>query len=306
MGRSRAITVIGAGNLGANIAYFLFEEGIGDCIYLYDRNDGRARGKALDMIEAQPLRRSRPTLRGSDSLDSIANSASTIIAMTADMYPELATEDERRRAIMDDLAALTPSFASYEGIVICAFLADDTEGEGVEASAMRHLAAQSSLPPTHIIGLGTVPHTLYGEYLLSKELNIDTSQIRILIGGTGNRPRLIPSAIRVAGIPLASLAAALGTLDIDGALIEKIAAFGRESGRYYYCHAAAAARIAEAIDSDMHRLLSVSSLALMEQYCAPHPLALPMPMGANGAEYTRGLGGALINAYSDQNKEARR
>ena len=57
------VSVIGSGNVGANAAFFIAEKGVCD-VALYDINGGLATGKALDMMEAAPLRSYPHAVRG--------------------------------------------------------------------------------------------------------------------------------------------------------------------------------------------------------------------------------------------------
>jgi len=76
------IGIIGSGNVGANTAFFLAEKGV-DHVLLYDIQEGMAKGKALDMMEAAPIRGYRTTLRGTDQPDEILDCDIVIITAGA-------------------------------------------------------------------------------------------------------------------------------------------------------------------------------------------------------------------------------
>ena len=57
------VSILGSGNVGANTAFFIAETGVEDVV-LYDLKEGLAAGKALDMMEAAPIRKYRNRLRG--------------------------------------------------------------------------------------------------------------------------------------------------------------------------------------------------------------------------------------------------
>ena len=55
---SGVVSVIGSGNVGANTAFFIAEKGVTD-VLLCDIKPGVSKGKALDIMEAAPVRRYR-------------------------------------------------------------------------------------------------------------------------------------------------------------------------------------------------------------------------------------------------------
>jgi malate dehydrogenase len=52
MGKGKKVSIVGAGNVGATVAYSLAMKGVCHEIMLRDRNIERAKGKALDMSQA--------------------------------------------------------------------------------------------------------------------------------------------------------------------------------------------------------------------------------------------------------------
>src|SRR4051794_32800055 len=49
------IAVLGAGDLGATVARRLAERGLCRCVLLVDTDEGRAKGKALDLMQSGPV-----------------------------------------------------------------------------------------------------------------------------------------------------------------------------------------------------------------------------------------------------------
>ena len=270
--RSRIITVIGAGNLGANIAYFLSENSIGDSIYVYDTLPGRALGKALDMAESQPIRRSSSAVYGCDSLSILDDSDIVIIAITLDMYMDLKERAVQEEALMNTITELVPAFANYDGVVIFA--------SQLEQRSMLHFVAQTSLNAERIIGLGTVPHSMYVQNALRHAVGVDPSQVEVLIIGNSEHPTIVESATKIAGISLAVLYPQVVVGDVAGSMDFFVHNFSSN----YYRYAAATARIAQAIDSDMKRILSVGSIRAMQEYATEYVPAIPAVVSANGAD----------------------
>src|SRR5712692_7290517 len=68
------ITVVGAGNVGASVAQYALEKELGDVV-LIDVIDGVPQGKALDLLQAGPIRRYDSMVNGSNGYDETAGSA---------------------------------------------------------------------------------------------------------------------------------------------------------------------------------------------------------------------------------------
>ena len=100
------IGIIGSGNVGANIAFFIAEKGVAD-VCLYDVKDGVPQGKSLDMMEAAPIRRYGTSIRGTDSFDDAASADIVVIAAGSVRSPGMKREDvfEKNRALISELAA---------------------------------------------------------------------------------------------------------------------------------------------------------------------------------------------------------
>ena len=87
------IGIIGSGNVGANTAFFLAEKGV-DHVTLFDIQEGMAKGKALDMMEAAPIRRYGTKIRGTDSFDEV-KSADIVITTNSLQVPAANTSHTR-------------------------------------------------------------------------------------------------------------------------------------------------------------------------------------------------------------------
>ena len=74
------ISVVGAGNVGASAALYLAEAEMGD-VTLVDIVEGVAKGKALDLLEAGPVRGYDSMVEGSGDMKAVAGSE--LILVTA-------------------------------------------------------------------------------------------------------------------------------------------------------------------------------------------------------------------------------
>src|SRR5882762_5276792 len=86
------ITVIGAGNVGANCAVWAAKKELGD-IVLVDIAVGAAQGKALDLLQTGPVEGFDVTLTGSDDYAVTANSDVIIITAGFPRKPGMSRDD---------------------------------------------------------------------------------------------------------------------------------------------------------------------------------------------------------------------
>ena len=99
------IGIIGSGNVGANTAFFIAEKAVADVV-LYDIREGLSPGKALDMMEAAPIRRYRTKISGTDSMDEVKDSDILIITAGGVRGPGMKRADlyEKNRPIIEEIA----------------------------------------------------------------------------------------------------------------------------------------------------------------------------------------------------------
>ena len=73
------VTILGAGNVGTAAAFYLAEKRVAN-VMLIDKVQGKAKGKALDLMEAAPIRGYDVRVDGSDELKDMKGSRVVVIA----------------------------------------------------------------------------------------------------------------------------------------------------------------------------------------------------------------------------------
>lgn len=245
------IGIIGSGNVGANTAFFLAEKGV-DHVLLYDIQDGMAKGKALDMMEAAPIRGYRTTIRGTDQPDELLDCDVVIITAGA-VRKKGMTRDEllkENRAIIETYAQKITKPDTKVLIV----------SEPVDLLTTL-FTRKSPLPANQIIGLGGVLDATRLRYLIARALSVAMENVAAqVVGRHTNDMILLKDYCCVSGISIDNF---LPPEKIDdlfeqtrnaGGLIVELA--GRASA--YYGPSAVAAELAEAICLNTGRLMSVS------------------------------------------------
>jgi malate dehydrogenase len=273
------VSVIGSGNVGANAAFFIAEKGVSE-VALYDLDQGQATGKALDMMEAAPLRDYRHPVIGLEALDGIAGSDVVVLAAGAVRRPGMQRRD--LIGINCDIAReLGPVIAQHtpEAVVVITT-------EPVDCMTESFITA-SGLPRERVMGVGGLLDATRFCYAVARELDLSIDNVASLVIGRHDDDMLILERYtRVSGIPLGQLMDAeqiemlkQETRDAGGLLLEMA-----QRSSAYYAPSAAVAELVAAVVGDLHRILPVSILLDGEYDLHKVALSLPCVVGRQGVE----------------------
>ncbi len=269
------IGIIGSGNVGANTAFFLAEKGV-DHVLLYDVQEGFAKGKALDMMEASPIRGYRTTIQGSDEVEPVLNCDIIIITAGAVRQP-----GEKR----DDLLKRNQT-------IICEYAQKITRPDAKVILVTEPVdplttlfARESALPSRQIMGLGGVLDATRLRYLIARHLKVSMENVAAqAIGRHTNEMILLKEYCCVSGISIDNF--------MDPQMVQNLFDQTREAGHLivelagrasaYYGPSAVAVEIADAVRRDTGRLLSVSQMLTGQYGINDIALSLPAFIGKNG------------------------
>jgi malate dehydrogenase len=269
------IGIIGSGNVGANTAFFLAEKGVDD-VMLYDTQDGLAKGKALDMMEAAPIRGYRTKILGADRPEDILDCGIIIITAGAVRKPGMKRDElflENKKII--DVYASKITNPDTKVIIV-------SEPVDVLTSVF---AKASVLPSNQIIGLGSVLDATRLRFFIAKELKVSMENVSAqVIGRHTDDMIILKDYCSVSGISLDNF------FSIDQ--IEKLFEKTRQAGGLildlagrasaYYGPSAVVAELAEAICLDTGRIFSVSHMLSGILGIEDVALSLPCVMNKTG------------------------
>lgn len=270
------IGIVGSGNLGGNIAFFLAERDVADVV-LFDLQAGLSTGKALDMMEAAPVRSYRTKISGTDEIEEALDSKVCVLAAGSVRQPGSSREEllSTNRSVVAEVAA---KMKSYEGVVIVAT-------EPIDALTTLFVR-DSGLDPSRVLGLGGFLDSTRLRYLIAKELGISAEGVTALVIGQ-HSDSMLPLAdyCKVSGIPVA-------TLIDESRLAELFEATKHAGGRIvelarrtsaFYGPSAAASDLCSAIVNDSRRIVSVSVLFSGQYEIDGVAMSLPAVVGEAGA-----------------------
>jgi L-lactate dehydrogenase len=268
------IAVVGAGRVGSTLAYTLATSGVAREIVLIDADRGRAEGEAMDIAHAVTFH--APVSIAAGELADAAGAAVTVIAAGSAQR-----EGESRPALLQRNVAVLRGIvaevtrANPEGLMLIA----TNPVDALTVAALR----LSGLPPSRVLGSGTVLDTARLRAELSMHYGVDARNVHAyVLGEHGDSEVVAWSAASLANVPLKEFCrlAGMSCTAEDRAAIEarvRNAAYEiiRRKGANNFAIAAALTRIIEAVVRDEASVLTVSTL-VQGQYDI-HDVCLSLP-----------------------------
>jgi L-lactate dehydrogenase len=257
--RVSKIAIVGAGAVGATIAYASMIRGVARQFALYDINRAKVDAEVLDLnhgLQFVPM----ATLEGSDDIGVCAGADVVVITAGAKQKPgqtrmELAGANvELCRTLVPKLLTVAPN----------ALLLVVTNPVDVLTYVVQKL---SGLPSKRVFGSGTVLDSSRFRFLLARHLNVAVQNVHaFIVGEHGDSELPLWSSATVGGVPLLQWAgpgrAKLPEEDrnhifdnVRNAAYQII----RGKGATNYAIGLATAQILEAVLNDEQRVLPVSS-----------------------------------------------
>jgi L-lactate dehydrogenase len=277
------IVIVGAGHVGATLAYSLVLNGLAPEIVLIDKDRRRAEGEAMDLNHAVPF--GAPCRVWAGDYGDCARAAVVVLTAGAGQKARETRLDlaGRNAAVFTDVVPRITE-VNRDAILLVA-----TNPVDVLTYATWKL---SGLPPHRVIGSGTILDTARFRYLLSQHFGVDARSVHaFVIGEHGDSEVPVWSLANIAGMRLADFRAA-HDLGPDQAAMDAIVEDTRRAayhiierkGATYYAVAAGLLRILEAVLRDQATVLSVSSLVPPVYGIGDVCLSVPTVVTRNGIE----------------------
>ncbi len=198
----RKVTVIGAGNVGAAVAQYLAEDNLCD-IMLIDVIEGMPQGKALDLVQAGPIRGYDVTIKGSNDFADMRGS--DIVVHTAGLArkPGMSREDLQaaNAEIIGSVAAKVKEYASNAIILMVANPLD---------VMTYHAYKVSGFPANRVFGQAGILDSIRFRTFIGMELGVaQTETEAMVLGGHGDTMVPLPRYTTASGIPITELMSAI-------------------------------------------------------------------------------------------------
>ena len=273
------ISIIGAGNVGGITAMRLAQEGVGD-IFLVDIVKGLARGKSLDLEDTCPILKYSYTINGTDDINAIKNSDIIVITAGLSRKPAMTRQDllNKNAQIVKDLCLSIKELASQSIVIMVTNPVDLITYLTIKITGFK---------PNRVIGMGISLDQSRFANLISKELNIPSTDIEAtVIGSHGEGMLPLARFTTIKGISLDEFLKE----EAIHALIKKTIERGAEivsllgSGSAYFAPSAAIAEIVRVIAKNEKRTLGVSAHLNGEYGIKDVCIGVPCRLGKEGIQ----------------------
>lgn len=275
----KKVTVVGAGNVGANCAVRIADKELADVV-LVDVVEGVPQGKGLDLLQSGPVQGYDVNITGANDYEPTANSDIAIITAGFPRKPGM-SRDDLLLANYDVIKTATEQVAKYSPNCIIIVVTNPLD-------AMAQAAFQvSKFSKNRVIGMAGVLDSARFRTFIAQELNVSVENVTaVVMGGHGDTMVPLVRLSSVAGIPLTEL---MDQATIDR-IVDRTANGGAEIVKYlktgsaYYAPSAAAVEMAESILKDKKKVLPCAAYLEGEYGINGLYVGVPVKLGARGIE----------------------
>jgi malate dehydrogenase len=275
----KKVTVVGAGNVGANCALRVVEKQLADVV-LVDVVEGVPQGKALDLYQSGPVQGYDCTLTGANDYEPTAGSDVVILTAGFPRKPGM-SRDDLLMANYDVVRAATEQIAKYSPNCILIVVTNPLDAMAQAAMWV------SKFSKNRVIGMAGVLDSARFRTFIAAELKVAMENVTaVVMGGHGDTMVPLVRLSNVSGIPLTEL---MPQATID-AIVTRTRNGGAEIVKYlktgsaYYAPSAAAVEMAESILLDKKKVLPCAAYLEGEYGINGLFVGVPCKLGARGIE----------------------
>lgn len=275
----KKVTVIGAGNVGANTAQKIAAKELADVV-IVDVVDGVPQGKGLDMLESAPVEGYDVKITGTNGYEETTDSDVVVITAGFPRKPGM-SRDDLLKANYEVVKSATAQAVKHSPNSILILVTNPLD-------AMCWTALQvSGFPRERVIGMAGILDTARFRTFIAEELNVSFENVTaVVLGGHGDTMVPLVRFTSVSGIPLTELT---DKTTIDR-LVQRTRDGGAEIVKYlktgsaYYAPAASATEMVESILKDKKKVLPCAVMLKGEYGINDLFVGVPVKLGAAGVE----------------------
>lgn len=283
----KKISIIGAGNVGASIAYTLTMDGMASEIVLVDINKEKAVGEAMDILQGTVF--CPPVNIYAGDYPDVANS--DIIVITSGIPRK---EGQSRLDLAQNninlMKQIGPELVKYAPNAIYLVVSNPVD---IMTYALLKV---TGLPDNQVLGSGTMLDSARLRSNISESLKINPKNVHAYVFGEHGDSSFVPwSLTTISGMPLESYYknkceedSAYCNVSFEGIEQEVRTSGGKVislKGATYYAIALSVRRICDCIVRDTNSVLTVSGMIHNRYGIDDVCLSLPFVVSKNGIEY---------------------
>ena len=284
--KGRKIAILGAGNVGATVAFTLTTSGLASEIVLIDIAFDKARGEAMDIIQGTPF--CAPVDVYAGDYDSAAGADIVVITAGAGRKPGQSRIDLAQGNI-NIINSIMPEVVKKAPDAVYVVVSNPVD------VLTYHISKNFGLKEHQVIGSGTMLDSARLRSILAAHVDLSPTNVHGYVFGEHGDTSMVPwSLTNIAGMSMDEYcevaclhAERCGKRELEDIINDVRTSGGKViqfKGATYYAVALAVKRIVECIAQDANSVLTVSSMINGRYGISDVCLSLPFVVGANGIE----------------------
>lgn len=275
------ITILGAGNVGASIAYTFAVAGTCSDIVLVDINKAKAKGEAMDIRQGVSFGENVEVFDG--EYEDAKGSDIVVVTLGIARKPGQ-TRLDLAQINVNIIKEVMPQIAKYAPDAIYVVVSNPVD------ILTYTILKCTDLSPNQVIGSGTALDTSRLRSIIGDHVGLSPNSIHAYVFGEHGDSSFIPwSLTNIAGIPMEEYCADQDHADLDEEeIINEVRTAGAEvikrKGATFYAIAMSVNKICDSILRDSNNIITVSTMMNGKYGIDDVCLSLPCVIGSNGIE----------------------
>lgn len=279
MGRKK-IALIGAGNIGGELAMLVARRELGDVVLLdIPDKEGVAKGKALDLMQAGAVDGYDAKITGTSNYDDIKGADVVIVTAGVPRKPGMSRDDllSINLKIIRSVATNVKDKAPNAFVIVISNPLD---------AMVYEMKKVTGFPRERVVGMAGALDSARFQMFIAESLGVSVKAVNTLVLG-GHGDTMVPclSYCTVNGVPVTQM--------MDKAVLDKIVDRTRMGGgeivqlmgtSAFYAPAAGAISMAESYLKGQHRLIACAAFLQGEYGYKDLYMGVPILIGAKGVE----------------------
>tara|TARA_B110000503_G_scaffold143620_2_gene246395 strand:+ start:3488 stop:4435 length:948 start_codon:yes stop_codon:yes gene_type:complete len=284
MQKRAKIALIGGGNIGGTLAHLAAKEALGD-IVLFDLTEGKAKGKALDILQGSTIENSDVSISGTNEYKDISGADVIIVTAGIARKPGMSRDDlvAINAGVMKTVAAGIKEHAPDAFVIVITNPLD---------AMVYVLQQESGLSPKKVVGMAGVLDSARFNCFLAEEFNVSVENVNsFVLGGHGDTMVPLARYSTISGIPVPDMVKmGWSTQEKIDAIIKRTRGGGGEivalleTGSAFYAPATSAIEMAKSYLYDKRKIMPCAAYLNGEYGEKDIYVGVPVVIGRNGVE----------------------
>lgn len=284
MVKGNKISILGAGNVGATIAYTLTVDGMASEIVLVDINQDKAKGEAMDIIQGTAL--CPPVNIYAGGYPDIKDSDIVIVTLGSARKPGQ-TRIDLAQGNVNIIKSVMPQALKYAPNAKYVVVSNPVD------IITYTILKTTGLPESQVFGSGTLLDTSRLREMIASNVGVSPKSVHAYVFGEHGDSSMIPwSLTSIGGVPMDTFLSSLRKKNPDykeldhDAILEDVHKSGGKvihlKGATFYAIALSTRRICECILRDTSSVLTLSTMLHGEYGVSDLCMSLPVVVDRSG------------------------